>query len=83
MVGLKLLARHQLEKFQLSPICRLNDDVSLSSRGYLVVLVSNVLFSTVCKVSPDEDDVVFPEFASPPSPLAALLVGISMNGVTD
>ena len=61
---------------------------------YLVAFVNTVLFNTLCKVSPpparpDEDDeVVFPEFAAPASPPLAdsnssLLVGISMNGVTD
>jgi hypothetical protein len=64
------------------------------SMGYLVAFVSTVLFNTLCKVlpppaNPDEEvEDVFPEFdvpaSSPPAdPNSFLLVGISMNGVTD
>jgi hypothetical protein len=61
--------------------------------GYLVAFVSTVLFNTLCRVlpppaNPDEVEDVFPESDVPaPSPAANsnsfLLVGISMNGVTD
>jgi hypothetical protein len=55
-------------------------------------LLRTVLFNTLCNPAlpparPDEEEVVFPVFIIPPPPPvdsnSFLLVGISMNGVTD
>jgi hypothetical protein len=60
--------------------------------AYGVASLRTVLFNTLCNpvlppARPDEEEVVFPVFAIPlPSPVDSnsfLLVGISMNGVTD
>ena len=60
--------------------------------AYGVALLRTVLFNTLCNPAlpparPDEEEVVFPVFAIPPPPPvdsnSFLLVGISMNGVTD
>jgi hypothetical protein len=59
--------------------------------AYGVALLRTVLFNTLCNPAlpparPDEE-VVFPVFVIPPPPPvdsnSFLLVGISMNGVTD
>jgi hypothetical protein len=58
--------------------------------AYGVALLRTVLFNTLCNPAlpparPDEEEVVFPVFAIPPpvDSNSFLLVGISMNGVTD